>query len=141
MQHRRVIEQLAQADHLQATAELNQEVQTLENLREQKQTFFQRRFESQIQGGTAIAELSHIDLCIQGQDLRIKLQVQKVQEKEKLVEEKRQILSKAAQDVKIIEKLEERQKENYVAEFLKAEQAEIDEHAVLRHGRREKDVG
>lgn len=140
LQHRQILEQLAQADHMQAMSELNAEVQRLEELKEQKHGFFQRRFESQTRGGTNIAELSHIDLCIQGHDLRIKLQTQKVQEKEKLVEEKRQILSKAAQEVKIIEKLKEREKEAFMADFLKHEQAEADEHSVLRFGRKMKDV-
>lgn len=140
LQHRQVLEQLAQADHMQAMAELNAEIHRLEELKVQKHEFFQKRFESQTRGGTNIAELTHLDLCIQGHDLRIKLQNQKVQEKEKVVEDFRQILSKAAQDVKIIENLKEREKEAFMVDFFKHEQAEADEHSVLQFGRKMKDV-
>ena len=72
---------------------------------------------------------------IKGQDLRIERQTTKVKELEKLVELKQEILRRAAMDVKIMEKLKEKKKNEFLFEMNKQEQKEVDELNVLRFDR------
>lgn len=66
------------------------------------------------------------------QDRRIESQRAKVLEAEKLVEEKREILRQKAIDSKIMEKLKERRKEQFLQDAKEEEQKEVDELNVLR---------
>ncbi|MBX2987653.1 MAG: flagellar export protein FliJ [Bdellovibrionaceae bacterium] len=66
------------------------------------------------------------------QEIRIQRQKAKVGEWEKLVEEKREILRQKAIDSKIMERLKERKKEQFVLDAKRAEQKEADELSVLR---------
>ena len=84
-----------------------------------------------------VNSVAQINNFVTGQDLRIKNQNLRLLDLEKLVEARREILRQRVSEVKIIEKLEEKQKRAYMEMAGKAEQAELDEISVLRYSRTE----
>jgi len=91
-----------------------------------------------IQGSTDwVNSVAQINNFVSGQDLRIKNQNLRLLDLEKLVEARREILRQRVSEVKIIEKLEEKQKRAYMENAAKVEQAELDEISVLRYSRTE----
>ncbi len=84
-----------------------------------------------------VNSVAQINNFVTGQDLRIKNQNLRLLDLEKLVEARREILRQRVSEVKIIEKLEEKQKRAYMEMASKAEQAELDEISVLRYSRTE----
>lgn len=79
--------------------------------------------------------VSQINTFVAGQDFRIKNQNQRLLELEKLVEAHREILRQRVSEVKIMKKLEEKQKQTYLAKAAQEEQAELDELSVIRYSR------
>ena len=84
-----------------------------------------------------VNSVAQINNFVTGQDLRIKNQNLRLLDLEKLVEARREILRQRVSEVKIIEKLEEKQKRAYMENAAKAEQAELDEISVLRYSKNE----
>lgn len=84
-----------------------------------------------------VNSVAQINNFVIGQDLRIKNQNQRLLDLEKLVEARREILRQRVSEVKIIEKLEEKQKRAYMENAARTEQAEMDEISVLRYSRNE----
>ena len=82
-----------------------------------------------------VLQVDQINRYLAGQDLRIKNQNERLMKIEKLVESRREILQQKATEVKILERLKEKQQREYVEEVNKKEQAEIDEMAVIRFAR------
>lgn len=81
--------------------------------------------------------VNQINQFLIGQDVRIKRQNERIKETENLVEARREILRHAVSEVKILERLEEKEKQGFMKELNKAEQAEADELTVLRFSRNE----
>lgn len=84
-----------------------------------------------------VNSVAQINNFVTGQDLRIKNQNLRLQQLKNLVELRREILREKVSEVKILERLEEKQRLAYMAESAKTEQAELDEIAVLRFSRNE----
>ena len=84
-----------------------------------------------------VNSVAQINSFVIGQDLRIKNQNLRLLDLEKLVEARREILRQRVSEVKIIEKLEEKQKRAYMENVARVEQAELDEISVLRYSRTE----
>lgn len=84
-----------------------------------------------------VNSVAQINNFINGQDLRIKNQNLRLQESGNLVESRREILREKISEVKILERLEEKQKQAHINESAKVEQAELDELSVLRFSRNE----
>lgn len=135
VKHRKIVEDLAQKDFLEAQAELNIEISKLEKMQQDLHDSHLRMGQLQMTGGHQGPALSQIHEFKKGQDVRIARQQHKIQEMEKLVEEKREILRQAALDYKIIEKLREKKFEEYKHERILTEQHEADEQSILRFGR------
>ena len=134
---REIIKDTAQRSFAEAEALLNTEIETLNALTEaREQSVTQRRtlIDTTQDWMTAVDQINQF---ITGQDLRIKKQHLRIKDAENLVESRREILRQAVSEVKIIERLEEKQKKVYLAEVAKAEQAELDELTVLRFSRNE----
>ncbi|MBX3039500.1 MAG: flagellar export protein FliJ [Bdellovibrionaceae bacterium] len=66
------------------------------------------------------------------QDRRIEMQRAKVRDAEKLVEDKRDILRQKAIDSKMMERLKERRREQFIEEMKATEQKDVDELNILR---------
>lgn len=133
MDHRKTLENLAQKDFQEAQGELTRRQEELRRLTEQ---LHQARLEAgrvqESAPGAAPERLKQIHEFTVLQEIRIERQKTKVAEAEKLVEEKREILREKAVDFKIMERLRERRREEYVRERKQAEQKETDEINVLR---------
>ncbi len=134
---REIIKDTAQRSFAEAEALLNTEIEALNALTEaREQSITQRRtlIDTTQDWMTAVDQINQF---ITGQDLRIKKQHLRIKDAENLVESRREILRQAVSEVKIIERLEEKQKKAYLAEVAKVEQAELDELTVLRFSRNE----
>ena len=133
LRHRQILEDLAQKDFQEVQAEWNHQIQLLENLRNEKSEARKRAFNSQSQtGGQVLESLKQIHDFIQLQDIRIEKQIKVIAECEKLVEARREILRQKAMDTKIIKKLEEKKKLQFLEEERINEQKELDDNSSMR---------
>ncbi len=132
LEHRKINENLAQKDFQEAMILLNEEQGRLQQMQEQVQNAHAQAGTFANKGGTQGPALVQIHEFLRGQDVRITRQKQKVQEVEKLVESKREILRQAVLDYKIMEKMRKNKFEEYRAERLANDQKEMDEQAILR---------
>lgn len=139
LQHRKILENLAQAEFAEAQLNLQKAEDHLQSLKNEVHQSENRRHEILTGRRSAtvlfspIEELKQVDEFLKGQKVVIERQQQKVQDLQKTVEIRREILRNKAQDVKIIDKLKEKQKAEFISEFEKEEQAQMDERASLRH--------
>ncbi|UXR64262.1 flagellar export protein FliJ [Bdellovibrio bacteriovorus] len=132
LEHRKIKENLAQKDFQEVVTLLNEEQARLDAMLGQVQSAHSQAGSLSQQGGAQGPALSQIHEFLKGQDIRIQRQRQKVQEIEKLVESKREILRQAALEYKIMEKMRENKFEEYRAERLSNDQKEMDEQSILR---------
>lgn len=132
LEHRKLRENLVQKDFQDAQALLQEQVNKLEKMNHQVTEAYERSGNLAKQGGAQGPALMEIHEFLKGQRQRIQFQEQKVQEFEKLVEAKREILRQAAMDYKIMEKMRENKFEAYRQERIATEQKENDEQSILR---------
>lgn len=132
LEHRKIRENLAQKDFQEVVMQLNEENALLDRMLGQVQNAHGQAGTLATQGGAQGPALTQIHEFLKGQEIRIHRQKQKIQEVEKLVEAKREILRQAALEYKIMEKMRENKFEEYRAERLATEQKEMDEQAILR---------
>ena len=132
LEHRKIVENLAQKEFQEVQMQLNIENEKLAQLEK-------AMHEAQITAGSLTAEgghqgaaLSQIHDFLRGQRIRITQQRFRIAEVEKLVEAKRDILRQAALDYKIIEKMRENKFEEYRQGRLIEDQKQMDEQAILR---------
>lgn len=137
LHHRHIQESIAQRDFLEAQNEFNDEIAKLNNMIQIKEDSLRERNELVQNTQTWGLTVQQINQFLLGQDLRIKLQNQRLSEYEKVVEAKREILKNASIEVKIIEKLKEKKLIEFKLEFGRKEQNELDELSALRFSRNE----
>ncbi len=137
LRHRHLQVDLAQRDFMEAQNFLRDEIAVLDNMKQLKQDSLQQRAQLVSANQTWSPTIEQINLYVNGQDLRIKNQNQRLLVIEKQVEEKREILRNASIEVKIIEKLKEKKFEEFKTEQQRKEQSELDELSVLRFSRNE----
>ena len=133
--HRQILVDLAQKSFAEAKAQFEAETAELNTMIEAKDSALAQRtqiIETTTDWANSVAQINQY---VGGQDLRIKNQIFRLQKAENLVESRREILREAVSEVKILERLEEKQKQAYMAEAAKAEQAELDELSVIRFSR------
>ncbi len=135
--HRRIVADVAQRSFAEAQAQMNKEIDELNAMVEVKNQSLAQRTKVVETTTDWANSVNQINIFLTGQDLRIKKQHQRISETENLVEARREILREAISEVKILERLEEKQQKAYMLEVAKAEQAEIDELTVLRFSRNE----
>lgn len=133
--HRKVKEDIAKKEYQEVVHLVYQEQDKLNLMNEQKTNARSEASKKINEGGSQGQQILQIYEFIKGQDLRIERQTTKVKELEKLVELKQEILRRAAMDVKIMEKLKEKKKNEYIHEMNSREQKEVDELNVLRFDR------
>lgn len=132
LEHRKIKENLAQKDFQDAMMLLNEANGYLERMIESKVDAHAQAGHFSVQGGAQGPALTQIHEFLKGQEVLIHRQKQKIQEIEKLVESKREILRVAAQEYKIMEKMRENKFAEYKSERLLTEQKEMDEQSILR---------
>lgn len=135
LKQRHIAADMAQKDFAEAQAALDQEIQKLNEMIQVKDESLASRTAMIQQGGDWVNSVSQINQFVAGQDLRIKNQNLRLTQFEKLVESRREILRQAVSEVKILEKLEEKQKAAHKTESDREQQADMDELAVLRFSR------
>lgn len=132
LDHRKIKETLAKKDFQEAMALLNEQTSRVESLEQQKKEAHIKAGQLAAQGGSAGPALVQIFEFIKGQEILIQRQKQKIQETEKLVEAKREILRQTTQEYKIMVRTREKQFEEYKLERLAQDQKEMDEQTILR---------
>lgn len=132
LQHRQILEDLAQKDFQEAQANLNREIAKLEAIFKAVSDARDEAYRLQSEGGNKTPALGQIDEFIRGQDFRKENQRQKIQECERLVESYREILRQRAIDTKIMKELKEKKKAEFAVEQKKREQKFVDEMNVMR---------
>ncbi|MEQ1721730.1 MAG: flagellar export protein FliJ [Pseudobdellovibrio sp.] len=134
---RQIVADLAQREFVEAQAALDVEISKLNEMIAVKDRSLADRATMIQTSSDWVNQVDQINKFLIGQDLRIKKQNLRLQECENLVEARREILRQSVSEVKILERLEQKQKQAYMAEVAKVEQAEMDEIAVLRFSRNE----
>ena len=133
--HRQILADLAQKSFAEARAQLDAETAELNSMVNTRTAALEQRTKSVETTTDWANSVDQINQYVTGQDLRIKNQTVKITKTENLVEARREILREAVSEVKILERLEEKQKLAYMAEAAKVEQAELDELSVIRFSR------
>ena len=135
--HRQIQVDLAQKEFLDAENLLDIEIQNLKNMLTQKESALSQRTQA-VQGSMSWANsVDQINIFLNGQDLRIKKQNERLLDCRKVVESRREILQEALTAAKMIERLREKKKVQYFREVLINEQKEIDELSVIRFSKTE----
>ncbi|MGZ5278303.1 MAG: flagellar export protein FliJ [Pseudobdellovibrionaceae bacterium] len=135
LQHRKILEDLAQREFQEAMAELNKQLLKMNEMKEAVAAARDQAFRRQSEGGKTSPALVQVDDFIRGQDIRMESQKKKIIECESLVENLREILRQKAIDYKIIEELKEKQFKDYKIERRKREQKVVDDINLMRFGR------
>jgi flagellar FliJ protein len=138
LQHRKIVEDLAQRDFQEAQAALHLEIQKLEDMNRAVVSARAEAYRLQSEGGkNTTPALGQIDDFIQGQDLRKENQKKKIKECESLVESYREILRQRAIESKIMIELKDKKKTEFQVEQKKREQKFVDEMNVMRFRKEE----
>jgi flagellar FliJ protein len=135
LQHRKTLEDLAQREFQEAQAELNMQLQKLEDMRQAVAEARDQAFRRQSEGGKTSPALIQVDDFLKGQDIRMDRQKERIKECESLVEKLREILRQKAIDYKIIEELKEKQFKEYKIEQRRREQKIADDMNLMRFRR------
>lgn len=132
---REIAESLAQKEFLDAQNILIEEQQKLQDMIRLKESTLQARAELIQTSQDWGSKVDQMNFFLTGQELRIKNQNQTLAKLEELVEARRELLRVAVTEVKVMEKLKEKQLHAHMQSAAKEEQAELDELAVLRFSR------
>jgi len=140
LQHRKVLEDIAQRDFQEAVAAHREELAVLARMEKERHQAFQDRFKIQTKDSKDTGpRLQQTHEYLVGQDKRIENQKAKVLVAEAKVEKMREILREKAIEYKIIEKLKEKKFRDFIAERNATEQKENDEISILRYERKEQE--
>jgi flagellar FliJ protein len=142
LEHRKVQEDLASTDFQATLVRLNEEVEKLQDMIDQKKKARVKSFEmetgSNVPNALQNGILEESSRFQKLQDVRIGKQKEVIAGWEKEVESKREILKSKAIDYKIIEKFKDKKKQQFIDENNKSEQKEHDEISILRFASRNK---
>ncbi|MFN3696889.1 MAG: flagellar export protein FliJ [Pseudobdellovibrio sp.] len=140
LNHRQIQLDLAQKDYLEALNFYNEEQVILENLRVERE-------HATLQRGLVVNQTSdwqqkiiQINEYLVLQDVRIKQQNERLTKIEKVVEARREVLKQALSEVKIMERLKENKKQDFIQEVQKTENKELDEISTIRFVRMTKNA-
>lgn len=139
LRHRNLQVDLARRDFLQAQNNLNAAIQVRDEMITARENNKIYRAELVAKNGNWQDQVQQINTYLVGQDLRIAKQNESLKLLEKEVESYREILRKALTEAKMMEKLKERKKEEFVKTYNENERKELDEISTLRHARIEKE--
>jgi len=140
LNHRQIQLDLAQKDYLEVLNFYNEEQVILENLKTERE-------HATIQRGLVVNQTSdwqqkiiQINEYLVLQDVRIKQQNERLTKIEKVVEARREVLKQALSEVKIMERLKENKKQDFIQEVQKTENKELDEISTIRFVRMTKNA-
>ncbi|WP_413289004.1 flagellar export protein FliJ [Bdellovibrio sp. HCB337] len=132
LDHRKIKEDLAQKDFQEALMVLTDLKNKLQEMETSIHDAHLRMGLLQKQGGAQGPALTQINDFIKNQKILIQRQIVKIQQQDKVVEDKRELLRQAAIETKIIAKFKEKKFDEYKHERESEEQKEMDEQSILR---------
>lgn len=137
MKERKIRQDEARREFLQATQRVDEQQRILGAYRDSLSRAIDQIQNVRSGEGKVAASLTSLDEFVKGQKVRIQGQVRTVQGLEEIANQKRLVLVEAAREVKVLEKLKEKQYNEFKKKRLKHELKIIDEVAVMRAARRE----
>lgn len=139
LDHRVIKMDLARKDYLEAQTFLATEQKILEDMIEVKRRSLAERSSLAGQSSGWQESVNQINIFLTGQDLRIANQNERLLKIEKVVESRREILKDALTEVKIMERLKEKKKADFLQEVRQKEARELDEISSTRFVRMTKE--
>ena len=133
LEHRRRSENEARRVFLLAQAKVDEAVDQLNEFYDQVDRTRNDSLSLQKQGGTTAPSLVANENFVTGQKFRIEAQRVKIRDLKMEAERLQDVLLEAAKEVKTLEKLKERQIEEFKKKRRKHEAREMDEIVTLRH--------
>lgn len=130
---------LARRDFLQAQNKLDQAIGVREQMLLDKENTLRDRSQLIQQENNWQPKVEQLNTFLSGQDLRIVRQNESLRILEKEVESYREILMNALSEAKMMERLKEKKKKEFIRDFNDKEQKELDEIASVRYARIEKE--
>lgn len=137
MKERKIRQDEARREFLQASQRVEEQVRILGAYRESLARAIDQIQRVRSGAGQVAGSLIALDEFVKGQKIRIQGQIRTVQGLEEIANQKRLVLVEAAREVKVLEKLKEKQYNEFKKQRLKHELKAIDEIAVMRAARRE----
>ena len=139
LEHRQRLEDEAKRNYSQAQAKTQEALDKLESLYVAIDDVRMRANKIQSVGGGSLTifSLQDTDLFIRGQKLRIESQRKVVREFKQVEEQEQEVLIARAMDRKALEKLKEKQLQEFRFEMDRKEAAEADDMNVIRYKRAE----
>lgn len=135
--HRRRLEELAQREYAEAQSKVDAAALKLNEYYDQVDEARHRSASLEVRGGAQAGALISIDEFIAGQKYRIEAQRKVIRDLKVEAERLQEILIEAAKETKTLEKLKERQLEEFKLKRRKAETKALDELIVTRFKRAE----
>lgn len=139
LRHRNLQVDLARRDFLEAQNNLNAAINVRDEMIAARENNKAYRSELVAKNGNWQDQVQQINTYLIGQDLRIAKQNESLKILEKEVESYREILRKALTEAKMMERLKDKKKEEFVKTYNENERKELDEISTLRHARIEKE--
>jgi|SaaInlStandDraft_6_1057023.scaffolds.fasta_scaffold18565_2 flagellar protein FliJ len=132
LKHRKRVEEEAQRVYFEAKSKADAALAEIEQMYDKIDEARQRAEALETEGGDVSQYVIQIDQFIMGQKLKIEMKKVIVRELLSEAEEKHELLTEASQEFKIIEKLKENKKAEYLKIKRKKEQKKLDENSVIR---------
>ena len=132
LNHRQIQLDLAQKDYLDAVNFLTEEQKILSELTDEREKAVQSRGLVVNQTSDWKLRVNQINEYLVLQDIRIKQQNERLNKIEKVVEARREVLKQALSEVKIMERLKENKRQDFIQEVQKTETKELDEISTIR---------
>ena len=139
LDHRQIKMDLARKDFLEAQNFLTEEEQKLQQMIDLKNQSITERGRLVGQPGQWQPQVEQLNSFLTGQDLRIAQQNERLLKIEKVVESRREILKEALTEVKILERLKEKKRADFLQDAREKEQKELDEISTIRFVRTTKE--
>lgn len=132
LDHREIKMDLARKEYLDAQAFQLEEQKKLQDMIDVKNKSLAQRASLASQTTGWQEQVNQINFFLAGQDLRIAQQNERLLKIEKVVESRREILKDALTEVKIMERLKEKKKADFLQEVRQKEAKELDEISSAR---------
>lgn len=137
LKHRGRLEDMAQREFMEAQNAVDECLRTIEAMYKRMDEVREEISEAQSKGSSEnIQKILEMEGFIQGQKIRIEALRLKARELMAIAEAKQEALIEAAREKKILVKLKEKRKKDYLDHMQKIEAKELDDMTMVRHGRR-----
>lgn len=139
LKHRQIQLDMVRKEYIEAVDFFNSEKKILEDMFEKKEASLKQRSELVGMSGQWQSTVQQINEFLIGQDVRIENQQIRLEKINQIVEMRRENLRVALSEVKMMEKLKEKKREEFVNEVNKTEMKELDEISTIRYIRQNRE--